>query len=106
MEFFDVLARPDLLETIEVLLPEHRECLYPPTVTLSMFMHRVLEAGGSGQKAVNGWAAQCASFAPAGIATPANAVPWIGSVHWHARRVAITDLMIPSTGSTVCLRSA
>ncbi|MEO7127742.1 MAG: IS4 family transposase, partial [Rhodoferax sp.] len=35
-----------------------RERLYPPTVTLSMFMRQVLEADGSCQKAVNGWAAQ------------------------------------------------
>ncbi len=39
-------------------LPEHRERLYPPTVVLSMFMRQALNADGSCQKAVNGWAAQ------------------------------------------------
>jgi hypothetical protein len=34
---------------------------YPPTVTLSMFMRQALEADGSCQKAVNGWAAQRAA---------------------------------------------
>lgn len=40
-------------------LPEHRERLYPPTVTLSMFIQQVLSEDGSCQRAVNGWAAQC-----------------------------------------------
>ena len=50
-----------MFETTEALLPEHRERLYPPTVTLSMFMRQTLEADGSCQKAVNGWAAQGAT---------------------------------------------
>ena len=58
VEFFNVLTSTELLGTTEALLPEHRERLYPPTVTLSMFMRQVLEADGSCQKAVNGWAAQ------------------------------------------------
>ena len=59
--FFNLLTSPQLLETTEALLPEHRERLYPPTVALSMFMRQVLEADGSCQKAVNGWAAQRAA---------------------------------------------
>jgi hypothetical protein len=61
VEFFNVLTSPELLQTTEALLPEHRERLYPPTVTLSMFMRQALEADGSCQKAVNGWAAQRAA---------------------------------------------
>ena len=61
VEFFIVLTSPQMLETTEALLPEHRERLYPPTVTLSIFMRQVLEADGSCQKAVNGWAAQRAA---------------------------------------------
>ena len=61
VEFFNLLTSPELLQTTEALLPEHRERLYPPTVTLSMFMRQVLEADGSCQKAVNGWAAQRAA---------------------------------------------
>ena len=60
-EFFNLLTSPALLEATEALLPEHRERLYPPTVTLAMFMRQVLEADGSCQKAVNGWAAQRAA---------------------------------------------
>lgn len=61
VEFFNILTSPQLLQTTEALLPEHRERLYPPTVTLSMFMRQTLEADGSCQKAVNGWAAQRAA---------------------------------------------
>ena len=61
VEFFNVLTSPELLQMTEALLPEHRERLYPPTVALSMFMRQVLEADGSCQKAVNGWAAQRAA---------------------------------------------
>ena len=58
VEFFNVLTSPEVLDATEALSPEHRERLYPPTVTLSMFMRQTLEADGSCQKAVNRWAAQ------------------------------------------------
>ena len=61
VDFFNVLTSPKLLEMTESMVPEHRERLYPPTVALSMFMRQVLEADGSCQKAVNGWAAQRAA---------------------------------------------
>ena len=71
MEFFNVLTSEELLQTTEALMPEHRERLYPPTVTLSMFMRQTLEADGSCQKAVNGWAAQRAAdgLAPCSVRT-------------------------------------
>jgi hypothetical protein len=58
VDFFNVLTGPELLDKTEAYLPEHRERLYPPTVTLSMFMMQVLNEDGSCQKAVNGWAAR------------------------------------------------
>jgi hypothetical protein len=58
VEFFNVLTGPELLEKTEALLPAHRERLYPPTVTLSMFMMQVLNEDDSCQKAVNAWAAR------------------------------------------------
>jgi hypothetical protein len=58
VEFFNVLTGPELLELTEAHLPEHRERLYSPTVTLSMFMKQALNEDGSCQKAVNAWAAQ------------------------------------------------
>ena len=61
VEFFNLLTSPELLQTTEALMPEHRERLYPPTVVLSIFMKQTLEADGSCQRAVNGWAAQRAA---------------------------------------------
>lgn len=61
VDFFNALTSAELLEQTEAYLPEHRERLYPPTVTLSMFMKQVLNEDGSCQKAVNGWAAQRAA---------------------------------------------
>lgn len=58
VDFFNALTGPDLLDKTEAYLPEHRERLYPPTVTLSMFMTQALNEDGSCQKAVNGWAAR------------------------------------------------
>lgn len=58
VDFFNLLTGPELLELTESLLPEHRERLYPPTVTLSMFIKQALSEDGSCQRAVNGWAAQ------------------------------------------------
>ena len=52
-QFFNLLTSPDLLTTIEDLLPEHRERLYPPTETLSMFLAQALSEDRSCQKAVN-----------------------------------------------------
>lgn len=51
--FFNLLTSPQLLETLESLLPVFRERLYPPTVTLAMFLGQVLSADGSCQNAVN-----------------------------------------------------
>lgn len=61
MDFFNVLTGAELLEITEAHLPEHRERLYPPTVSLAMFMNQALSADGSCQKAVNAWAAQRAA---------------------------------------------
>ena len=61
MEFFNLLTGPELLNATESLLPDHRERLYPPTVTLSMFIGQALNEDRSCQKAVNGWAARRAA---------------------------------------------
>ncbi len=58
VDFFNLLTGPELLDITESLLPEHRERLYPPTVTLSLFLKQVLDQDGSCQQAVNSWAAQ------------------------------------------------
>ena len=51
--FFNLLTSPDLIEPVEALLPEHRERLFPPTETLSMFLSQALSTDRSCQRAVN-----------------------------------------------------
>ena len=42
-----------MLDRVEALLPVHRERLFPPTETLSMFLAQTLSADGSCRQAVN-----------------------------------------------------
>ena len=56
--FFNLLTGPELLDEVESLLPEHRERLFPPTETLSMFTAQALSADGSCRAAVNRAAVQ------------------------------------------------
>ena len=51
--FFNQLTSPDLLDTLESALPEHRERLFPPTETLSMFLAQAMQADHSCQNIVN-----------------------------------------------------
>lgn len=51
--FFNLLTGPELLDEVETLLPKHRERLFPPTETLSMFLAQALSADGSCQNAIN-----------------------------------------------------
>jgi len=51
--FFNQLTGPEFLEQVETMLPEHRERLFPPTETLSMFLAQAMRADRSCQQAVN-----------------------------------------------------
>ena len=51
--FFNLLTDPQMLETVEAQLPEHRERRFPPTLTLAMFLGQVMSADGSCQNAVD-----------------------------------------------------
>jgi hypothetical protein len=51
--FFNLLTSDALLHKTEELLPEHRERLYPPTETLSMFLAQAMNADRSCQNIVN-----------------------------------------------------
>ena len=51
--FFNLLTSEHLLDTVESLLPKHRERQFPPTETLSMFMAQALSADRSCQQAVD-----------------------------------------------------
>jgi len=51
--FFNLLTGPQFFEQVESLLPPHRERLFPPTETLSMFLSQALSADRSCQQAVD-----------------------------------------------------
>jgi hypothetical protein len=51
--FFNALTAPYWLDQVESLLPAHRERLFPPTETLSMFLNQALSADRSCQQAVD-----------------------------------------------------
>lgn len=51
--FFNLLTGAELFEQVESLLPAHRERLFPPTETLSIFLAQALSADRSCQNAVN-----------------------------------------------------
>ncbi len=51
--FFNLLTGPELFDTVESLLPRHRERRFPPTETLSMFLAQALSADRSCQRAVD-----------------------------------------------------
>ena len=44
---FNLLTGPELFDQVESLLPQHRERLFPPTETLSMFLAQALSADRS-----------------------------------------------------------
>lgn len=52
-DFFNLLTGPEFLDQVESLLPEHRERLFPPTETLSMFLAQAMSADRSCQSAVD-----------------------------------------------------
>ena len=53
--FFNLLTSPELLDVVEAQLPEHRERLYPPTLTLSLFITQALSSDSSCQNAVDAY---------------------------------------------------
>jgi hypothetical protein len=123
--FFNLLTSAELVDTVEELLPEHRERLYPPTETLSMFLSQALQADRSCQHVVNAAAVQrnANGLAPASVLTggyckarqrlPFAMVETLGrfigqrladqapaSWHWQGRPVRLVDgttLTMPDT---------
>jgi hypothetical protein len=71
--FFNLLTGPQFFEQVESLLPPHRERLFPPTETLSMFLSQALSADRSCQQAVDELAVKrlAAGLAPCSTRTGA-----------------------------------
>jgi hypothetical protein len=120
--FFNLLTGPRLLNEVEALLPDHRERLFPPTETLSMFLAQVLSADGSCRQAVDDAAvkrlvgglepcsantsAYCQARARLPTAMVSTLALNVGAMiagnapcwwHWQGRRVRLVD------GATVTL---
>jgi len=119
---FNLLTGPQLLDQVEALLPDHRERLFPPTETLSMFLAQALSADGSCRQVVNdamvkrviggmkpgstdtGGYCKARARLPMGMVSTLareaggivakGAPPWW---HWRSRRVRLVD------GATVTL---
>lgn len=58
IDIFNALTHRELLDSLEAKLPTHRERLFPPTETLSMFIAQVLSSDGSCRNAVDQAATQ------------------------------------------------
>jgi len=71
--FFNCLTDDQLLPIIDALLPPHRERVFTPTLTLSMFMAQALSDDGSCQKAVDDLLAKrvCEQLPPCSVSTGA-----------------------------------
>ena len=52
-DYFNLLTSDALFDQVEALLPEHRERLYPPTETLSMFLAQAMSTDRSCQHIVD-----------------------------------------------------
>lgn len=53
LSFFNQLTSDQLFDEVESLLPDHRERLFPPTETLSLFLSQAVSDDRSCQNAVN-----------------------------------------------------
>lgn len=98
MQFFNTPTGPELLQITEAHLPEHRERLYPPTVTLSMFLQQALAADSSCQHAVNAWAASRASegLAPHSVRTGACCRADLNSPREKSLRLNVRIVALPA----------
>lgn len=113
---FNLLTSPDLFDQVESLLPEHRERLFPPTETLSMFVSQVLSEDRSCQNIVDQAAVKslvsglkscsthtggyCKARQRLPLDMPRGLAMFIGksleektssSWHWYGRRVRVVD---------------
>jgi len=72
-EFFNLLTSQELFEVVERLLPEHRERMFPPTETLSMFLAQAMHSDRSCQNIVNQSAVARLSYGLPAISTNTGA---------------------------------
>lgn len=129
--FFNLLTGPELLDQVEASLPEHRERLFPPTETTSMFLAQVLSADRSCRMIVDTVATHrllahlplCSTHtgaycrARARLPTPmlTKLSGYVGQVitqrapvawHWRGRRVRLVDGTTVSMPDTAANQAA
>jgi hypothetical protein len=125
--FMDVLAEPEFRDSMNSLMPAHRQRLFVPERTLSMFMAQVLSADRGCQNAVNavalrriaagqpGCSTRTGGYCQARTRLPTASVSTLarraGQVvsagmpaawRWHGRRVRLVDgttVRMPDTAS-------
>lgn len=98
VDYFNVLTSEKLIGTTEALMPAHRERVFAPTVTLSMFMRQALEADGSCQKVVDGWAAQRVAD---GLSPCSTSTAGYCRARWRLPESMISGL-VHETGRQLC----
>jgi len=95
LEYFNLLTSDELLNEVEALLPDHRERLFPPTETLSLFLAQVMSADQSCQQIVNQAAIQRLPQEPVSHVTQflgaqiSDLTP--DAWRWRQRRVLLAD---------------
>ncbi|MBO1540031.1 IS4 family transposase [Pseudomonas sp. OA65] len=99
--FFKLLTDPELLQGVESSIPKHRQRLFPPTETLSMFLSQAMSADRSCQNAVNDFSIKrsCEGLKPNSIHTGA---------YCKARArlpVEMVSTLLRSTGSSMSNRA-
>jgi hypothetical protein len=105
--FFNLLTGPELLKDVEGLLPEHRERLFPPTETLSIFLAQVLSADGGCRQAVNDTAVkrlvagmdECSPNTSAFCKARARLPQTRQSRHWRCAQRRSSPMASPTDGS-------
>jgi hypothetical protein len=98
--FFKLLSDPELLRGVESSIPKHRQRLFPPTETLSMFLSQAMSADRSCQNAVNDLSIKrsCEGLKPNSVHTGA---------YCRARArlpVEMVSTLLRSTGSSMSNR--
>ena len=125
---FNLLTGPESFDRVEALVPEHRERLFPPTETLSMFLAQALSADGSCRQVVNdamvkrvvggmtpgstdtgGYCKARACLPLSTLAREAGGLLAQGAAscwHWQSRRVRLVDGATVTLADTVANQTA
>lgn len=129
--FIDILDSPEYIDKIEALFPAHRARLFPPKLTVSMFMTQVLNEDRSCQKVVDETAvkqalngrpicstntgAYCKARQRIPLALPSTLTRYTGQLlsansphqwHWRSRPVRLVDGAMSSLPDTAANQAA